>query len=52
MLFGPRMVLCRVGHGWPRAAKKILEHLKKKDDTQEAVQLPDARAPPQGRLFD
>lgn len=32
--------------------KQILEHLKKKDETQNAVQLPAARAPPQGRLFD
>jgi len=36
----------------PDVIKKILEHLKKKDDTQEAVQLPDTRAPPQGRLLD
>jgi hypothetical protein len=32
--------------------QKILEHLKKKDEPQEAFQLPDVRAPPQGRLFD
>ena len=32
--------------------KKILEHLKNKDDPQDTVQLPDARAPPQGERFD
>jgi len=31
----------------PDVIKKILEHLKKKDDTQEAVQLPDARPIPE-----
>ena len=36
----------------PEAIQKILAHLKKKDEPQEPVQLPDARAPPQGRLFD
>ena len=36
----------------PDVIKKILDHLKQKGETQDAVQLPDARAPPQGRLFD
>jgi hypothetical protein len=36
----------------PVVIQKILEHLKKKDEPQEAFQLPDVRAPPQGRLFD
>jgi len=47
---GPVKVIASIED--PDVIKKILEHLKKKDDTQEAVQLPDARAPPQGRLFD
>ena len=36
----------------PDVIKKILTHLKKKGETQDAVQLPDARAPPQAMLFD
>ena len=47
---GPVKVIASIED--PDVIKKILEHLKKKDDTQEAVQRPDARAPPQGRLFD
>ena len=36
----------------PVVIQKILAHLKKRDEPQEAVQRPDARAPPQGRIFD
>jgi len=36
----------------PAVIQKILEHLKKKGEIQEAVRLPDTRAPPQARLFD
>ncbi len=47
---GPVKVIASIED--PDVIKKILDHLKKKNDTQEAVQLPVARAPPQGRLFD
>lgn len=32
--------------------KQILDHPKEKDEAQDAVRLPDARAPPQATLFD
>ena len=47
---GPVKVLASIED--PVVIKKILEHLKKKGEPQEAVQWPDARAPPQGQLFD
>lgn len=36
----------------PAVIKKILKHLKQKGETQDAVRLPDARAPPQASLFE
>jgi len=47
---GPVKVIASIED--PVVIQKILAHLKKKDEPQEAVQRPDARAPPQGRLFD
>jgi len=36
----------------PNVINKILTHLKKKDERQDAVRLPESRGPPQARLFD
>lgn len=47
---GPVKVIASIED--PVVIQKILAHLKKKDESQEAVHLPDARAPPQGQLFD
>jgi len=34
-----------------QALQKILNHLKKKGEYQEAFRLPESRGPPQTRLF-
>ena len=47
---GPVKVIASIED--PVVIQKILAHLKEKDEPQAAVQLPGARAPPQGRLFD
>lgn len=36
----------------PVVIQKILDHLKEKAEIQDAVRLPDTRAPPQTTLFD
>jgi hypothetical protein len=47
---GPVKVIASIED--PATIQKILEHLKTKAETQDTLHSPDARAPPQGRLFD
>lgn len=47
---GPVKVIASIED--PAVIQKILDHLKQKGETQDAVRLPDARAPPQASLFE
>ena len=47
---GPVKVIASIED--PEVIQKILAHFQQKGETQDAIQLPDARAPPKGRLFD
>lgn len=47
---GPVKVIASIED--PQVIKKILDHLKVRGELQDAVLLPDARAPPQATLFD
>jgi hypothetical protein len=47
---GPVKVLASIEDS--AVIQKILEHLKNKGEPQDTLHMPDARAPPQGRLFE